>query len=87
MSDPADVEREAAVDAEREVAFELGRLRGEIAELRVQLARARQDQDTFQRRREMSAAAYLADLGREGWVEVVRPRVARVARRVGVRRS
>lgn len=77
---------EADDQTAREAALELGALRGEIAELRVQLARARQDQDVFQRRREMSATAYLADLAREGWVEVVRPRVSRLARRVRVRR-
>jgi hypothetical protein len=70
----------------RDAQHELGRQRGEMAELRVQLARARQDQDTFQRRREMSAGAYLVDLVREGWIEVLRPRAGRVARAVGLRR-
>lgn len=64
-----------------------GKLRGELAELSVQLARARQDQDTMQRRRDMNAGAYVADLGRELWIEVLRPPLARVARSVGVRRS
>ena len=34
---------------EREHEAELGRLRGEIVELKTQLARARQDQEAFQR--------------------------------------
>jgi predicted nucleic acid-binding Zn-ribbon protein len=75
-----------ARDAAREAELAAGSLRGELAEMRVALARARQDQDRFQRRREMSAAEHLADLAREAWTEILRPRVARLARAVGLRR-
>lgn len=80
----ADVEHSQAVA--REAVQEAGRLRGELAEMRVQLARARQDQDTFQRRRRLDAGPYLVDLAGEAWSEVVRPAVARTARRLGLRR-
>ena len=73
-----DVDR-AVAEAKR-ATLALGEVRGELAEMRVELARARQDQDLFQRRREMGAAAYLADLVREAWREVVRPRLAAVIR-------
>lgn len=39
----------AATDAARRSEAETGRLRGTIAEMQVQLARARQDQERFQR--------------------------------------
>jgi hypothetical protein len=42
-------DRDGAVDAAREAEAAVGELRGTIAEMRVQLARARQDQDTYQR--------------------------------------
>jgi chromosome segregation ATPase len=73
--------------AAREAAAEAGRLRGELAEMRVELARARQDQDTLQRRHEMGALEHLADLVREGWHEVVRPLVGSLLRALGLRRS
>jgi hypothetical protein len=39
----------AARDVAREHEFEVGRLRGTIAEMQVQLVRARQDQERYQR--------------------------------------
>lgn len=70
----------------RDEALVAGRLRGELTEMSVQLARARQDQDTMQRRQGMGPAAYLADLGREYWHEAIRPSAGRLVRRVGLRR-
>lgn len=77
---------ERARDAAKEAIEAAGRLRGELAEMSVELARARQDQDTLQRRREMSAPAHLTDLAREAWDEVVRPAGGRAVRAVGLRR-
>lgn len=76
----------AAEDAARSAELAAGELRGRLEEMSVQLARARQDQDTMARRREMGAGAHFADLGREYWREVIRPLLARVARRTGLRR-
>lgn len=42
-------ELQAARDAARAAEAEAGRLRGEIVELKTQLARARQDQEAFQK--------------------------------------
>jgi len=75
-----------AREAAREALAETGRLRGELAEMRVELARARQDQDTLQRRREMSVAEHLVDLVREAWREVLRPLAGRALGAVGLRR-
>lgn len=41
-------DRDAAVAAAREAEREAGRLRGRIAEMEVQLVRARQDQERYQ---------------------------------------
>jgi hypothetical protein len=73
--------------AARDALAETGRLRGELAEMRVELARARDEQDTLQRRREMGAIEHLADLVREAWREVVRPLGGRALRGLGLRRS
>jgi hypothetical protein len=75
----------AASEQARDAELAAGRLRGELAEMSVQLARARQDQDSVQRRREMGAGEYLADVCREYWYEVLRPLTGRVARRIGLR--
>ncbi|MGB0113276.1 MAG: hypothetical protein WBP59_08670 [Ilumatobacteraceae bacterium] len=66
---------------------DVGRLRGELVEMSVSLARARQDQDTMQRRAEMGPLAYAGDQFSEYWHAVVRPRLGAVARRVGLRRG
>lgn len=65
-------ELERAVAAARDAEHEAGRLRGTIAEMQVQLVRARQDQEQFQR---------WLDARR-----VVRERLATVKRRVTGRR-
>ena len=67
--------------------IEAGRLRGELAEMSVQLARARQEQDTMERRREMGPVTYLADLASEYWRASLRPVVGTYLRRLGVRRT
>lgn len=41
-------DRDAAVGAAREAEREVGRVRGELAEMHVQLIRARQDQERYQ---------------------------------------
>ena len=69
-----------AIAEAKRATLELGEARGALAEMRVELARARQDQDLFQRRREMGPAAHLADLVREAWRDVVRPRLAAATR-------
>lgn len=78
---------EAASSATRAAVLDAGRLRGELTEMSVQLARARQDQDVMQRRRQMGLVAYGADLVREFWAEAVRPIVAKAVRRLGLRRG
>ena len=42
-------DRDGAVAAARDAEREVGRLRGQIAEMQVQLVRARQDQERYQR--------------------------------------
>ena len=42
-------DRDAAVAAAQEAEREVGRLRGQVAEMQVQLVRARQDQERYQR--------------------------------------
>lgn len=78
---------DAAVEQTRSAELAAGELRGRLEEMSVQLARARQDQDTLQRRREMGAGARTVDLGREWWREVARPAGGRVLRRLGLRRG
>ncbi len=77
----------ASSSATRAAELAEGQLRGELAEMSVQLARARQDQDTLQRRREMGPAAYLGDVAREYWVEALRPALGRAARGLGLSRG
>ena len=77
----------AASDQLREAALVTGQLRGELTEMSVQLARARQDQDTMQRRTTMGPMAHLADLCREYWHDAVRPAAGRLLRRTGLRRG
>jgi multidrug resistance efflux pump len=62
-------DRDAAVAAAREAEHEVGRLRGQIAEMQVQLVRARQDQERYQ---------VLLDRYRS-----VRTRAGAIARRLG----
>lgn len=68
-------------------ALESGRLRGELAEMTVQLARARQDQDARERRAEMGPISYLGDLAREYWHASLQPALGAALRRLGVRRT
>ena len=77
-----------AASAEAKLAvLEAGRLRGELAEMSVQLARGRQDQDVLQRRRDMGPISYLADLAEEYWRASLRPALGSALRRLGVRRA
>lgn len=77
-----------AASAETKLAaLEVGRLRGELAEMSVQLARARQDQDVLQRRRDMGPISYLGDLAAEYWRASLRPALGSALRRLGVRRA
>lgn len=62
-------DRDAAVAAAREAEHEVGRLRAQIAEMQVQLVRARQDQERYQ---------VLLDRYRS-----VRTRAGAIARRLG----
>ena len=74
---------DAAAERTKQLELAAGTLRGRLAEMSVQLARARQDQDRMQRRRELGPFAYAADLWREYWLEVLRPSLGRVRRRLG----
>lgn len=75
----------ASLEQARQATHDAGRLRGELQEMSVELARARQEQDRFQRRRSMSASAYVADLGRECWSEICRPALGRLTRALHLR--
>jgi len=57
---------------EREHEAELGRLRGEIVELKTQLARARQDQEAYQR---MLDAKRAVSERADRWIAAVRRRL------------
>lgn len=66
-------DRDAAVEVARDAEREAGRLRGQIAEMQVQLVRARQDQeryqllfDRFRTARERASALKRRLLGRSG---------------------
>jgi hypothetical protein len=74
-------DRDEAQGLARAAVMEAGELRGRIAELSVQLARARQDQDLLLRRIEMTTAERLLDRTRHRLQISVVPRVRRVARR------
>ena len=71
-----------AVRAARAAELEAGDLRGRIAEISVQLARARQDQDTLLRRAEMSAPQRFVDRVRGRVRRSVVPRVRSLAAKV-----
>lgn len=68
----SDEELAQAREAARLAEAEVGRLRGEIVELKTQLARARQDQEAFQKaldaRRAVSRTA-------DRWISAVRRRL------------
>lgn len=81
----ADVLR--AEDEARRATQEAGSLRGTIEEMSVQLSRARQDQDLLQRRVAMSIPELARDIVRHRWTVSVRPRLGRLRRLLGVRRS
>lgn len=72
---------EQAEAAARAAQREAGELRGELAEMRVQLSRARQDQDLLMRQVEMTAAERWADRVHRRWASSVAPRLRRIARR------
>ncbi len=77
----------AASTEAKSAVLESGRLRGELTEMSVQLARARQDQDMLQRRRDMGPVGYLGDLAQEYWRASLRPALGTALRRLGVRRT
>jgi len=58
-----------------------GELRGRLAEMSVDLSRARQEQDIAMRRVDMSPSERWADRANRRWSASVRPRVQRLARR------
>jgi hypothetical protein len=74
-------DRDEAQALARSAVMEAGELRGRIAELSVQLARARQDQDLLLRRIEMTTAERLIDRTRRRLQISVVPRVRRLTRR------
>lgn len=74
-------DRDEAHVAARSAVLEAGDLRGHIAEMQVQLSRARQDQDLLQRRIEMTPAERWFDRVRMRWATSVAPRIRRVTRR------
>ncbi len=75
----------AAQQLVREAEQAAGVLRGDITEMSVQLARARQDQDVLQRRAEMTGWGRIADRTRSRWRTSVMPRLDRIG--AAVRRN
>lgn len=79
LPDPGD-DVAAAREAARSAQAEAGRLRGEIVELKTQLARARQDQEAFQRlfdtRRSLATHTERWYGGVRGWLGRQRRRLA-----------
>jgi outer membrane murein-binding lipoprotein Lpp len=74
-------DRDEARATARAAEMEAGQLRGRIAEISVQLARARQDQDLLLRRIEMTTVERLIDRTRHRLQISVVPRVKRLAGR------
>ncbi len=72
---------EAAEQFARAAAVEAGELRGQLAEMSVQLSRARQDQDLLMRQIDMTATERLADRASRRWTASVAPRLRRLLKR------
>lgn len=72
---------EAAEAHAREASAEAGALRGQLAEMRVQVSRARQDQELALRQIDMTPAERLADRASRRWASSVVPRVRRITQR------
>jgi hypothetical protein len=64
----------------KEALAETGRLRGQLTETNVQLARARQDQDVLLRRAEKGPLGRVVDRVSERWRRSVVPRLRRLRR-------
>ena len=75
-------DRDGAVLAARDALAEVGALRGDAIELRVQLSRARQDQEHFQVAASMKPAERVVYLARRRWATSITPRAMNLARRV-----
>ena len=71
-------DRDEAVASARRAEQEAGRLRGDIAEMSVQLSRARQDQDLLLRRAAMTPTGRFVDRIRRRWHRSVGPRLRRL---------
>jgi hypothetical protein len=72
------VDRDAAQMVARDALAETGELRGTIQEMRVQLARARQDQDVLLRRAQMTPTRRTLDRAVSRWRTSVAPRAAQL---------
>lgn len=76
------VDREAAQNVAKQALAESGELRGRIEEMRVQLARARQDQDVLLLRAELVPWRQVVDRLHRRWMTSVAPRASRLTDRV-----
>ena len=74
-------DRDEAVRVAREAMAEVGELRGDIVDLRVQVSRARQDQEYGQVSAAMNPAERAMYRARRRWATSVTPRAAIVVRR------
>lgn len=74
-------DRDEAIAAAKSAALEAGELRGQLAEMSVQLSRARQDQDVLLRNLEMNGVERLLDLSKRRWTSSVAPRLKRLGDR------
>ena len=75
-------DRDVAQDVAKHALAECGELRGRLEEMRVQLARARQDQDVLLRRAELVPWRQAVDRAHRRWTTSVAPRVSRLVDRV-----
>ncbi len=74
-------DRDEAQEVARRAEQEAGKLRGELAEMSVQLSRARQDQDVVQRQAAMTPTARAIDRVRRRWRTSITPRIRRLTGR------
>ncbi|WP_420450865.1 hypothetical protein [Ilumatobacter sp.] len=74
-------DRDESMRVARQALAEVGALRGDIVDLRVQVSRARQDQEYRQVAAAMNPVQRAAYRARRRWATSVRPRLAILVRR------
>lgn len=75
-------DRDESVRVAREAMAEVGELRGDIVDLRVQVSRARQDQEYGQVAAAMNPTQRVMYRARRRWATSITPRLTILARRV-----